>query len=177
MPLARLQRKGGEIMGLDMYLSGDKYFVPDHKTLQAEYEAGKERPGPSEARTLGKPVDADGEHISSSQHDLGYWRKFAPLHNYIVQNFANGVDECQQIELTEDDLEKIAVALTDGTLPSNEDCGGFFFGSSDVWDEYRAEAAQHAAKIRAAAQWINSSPLHPSGSCAQWRSVHYQASW
>jgi len=164
-------------MGLDMYLSGEKFFVPDYKTLQAEYEAGKERPGPSEARTLGKPVDADGEAISSSQHDLGYWRKFAPLHEYIVNTFAGGVDECQRINLDEDDLEKIAVALTDDALPSNDDCGGFFFGSGDAWDEYRAEAAQHAAKIRAAAQWIKAAPLHPSGSHAQWRSVHYQASW
>ena len=79
-------------MGLDMYLSGDKYYVPDYKTLQDEYEAGKERPSPSESRKLGKPVDAEGEHITSTQHDLGYWRKFAPLHEYIVNTFANGVD-------------------------------------------------------------------------------------
>jgi hypothetical protein len=164
-------------MGLDMYLSGDKYFVPDYKTLQAEYEAGKERPGPSEARTLGKPVDADGEAISSSQHELGYWRKFAPLHEYIVETFANGVDECQRIDLDGDDLEMIAVALTDDALPSNDNCGGFLFGSGEGWDEYRAEAAHHADKIRAAAQWLEASPLHPSGSHAQWRSVHYQASW
>ena len=164
-------------MGLDMYLCGEKFFVPDYKTLQAEYEAGKERPGPSEARTLGKPVDADGEAISSSQHDLGYWRKFAPLHEYIVKTFAGGVDECQRIDLDEDDLEMIAVALTDDALPSNDDCGGFLFGSGDAWDEYRAEAEHHAAKIRAAAQWIKAAPLHPSGSHAQWRSVHYQASW
>ena len=164
-------------MGLDMYLSGDKYYVPDYKTLQDEYEDGKERPSPSEARTLGRPVDADGEHMSSTQHDLGYWRKFSPLHKYIVDTFADGVDECQKIDLTEDDLETIAQALTDATLPSNDDCGGFFFGDGEMWDEMKAEAARHAEKIRAAAKWINSSPLHPSGSCAQWRSVHYQASW
>lgn len=164
-------------MGLDMYLSGDKYYVPDYKTLQDEYEAGKERPSPSEARTLGKPVDADGEHMSSTRHDLGYWRKFSPLHKYIVDTFADGVDECQKIDLTEDDLETIAQALTDATLPSNDDCGGFFFGDGEMWDEMKAEAARHAEKIRAAAKWINSSPLHPSGLCAQWRSVHYQASW
>ena len=120
---------------------------------------------------------ADGEHMSSTQHDLGYWRKFSPLHKYIVDTFADGVDECQKIDLTEDDLETIAQALTDAALPSNDDCGGFFFGDGEMWDEMKAEAARHAEKIRAAAKWINSSPLHPSGSCAQWRSVHYQASW
>ena len=164
-------------MGLDMYLSGEKYFVPDYKTLQDEYEAGKERPSFEEARTLGKPVDDDGEPVCSTQHDLGYWRKFAPLHEYIVKTFAEGVDECQRICLDEDDLEKIAGALTDDALPSNEDCGGFFFGSGEGWDEYRAEAAEHADKIRAAARWLEASPKHPSGSHAQWRSVHYQASW
>jgi len=164
-------------MGLDMYLSGEKYYVPDYDTLQNEYEAGKERPSPSEARTLGKPLDADGEHVSSTQHDLGYWRKFAPLHEYIVKTFADGVDECQRIDLTGEDLEKIAGALTEDALPSNEDCGGPFFGNSAFWDDHRADAEQYANQILAAAKWLDKSPKHPSGAMAQWRSVHYQASW
>jgi hypothetical protein len=88
-------------MGLDMYLTGEKFFVPDYKTLQDEYEAGKERPSFEEARALGKPVDDDGEPVCSTQHELGYWRKFAPLHQYIVETFADGVDECQRIDLDE----------------------------------------------------------------------------
>ena len=164
-------------MGLNMYLSGEKFFVPDYKTLQVEYEAGKERPSPSEWRVLGQPVDDDGEPVRSTQLDLVYWRKFAPLHKYIVETFADGVDECQRINLGGADLEMIAEALTDAPLPTNDDFGGFLFGSGDAWDEYRAEAAAIAEKIRAAARWVEAVPKHPSGSHAQWRSVHYQASW
>jgi len=164
-------------MGLDMYLSGEKYYVPDYDTLRKQYEQGEDRPSPEEVKKMGQPLDADGEHVSSTQHDLGYWRKFAPLHEYIVKTFADGVDECQRIDLTGEDLEKIAGALTEDALPSNEDCGGFFFGSAEFWDDHRAEAVEHAEKIRAAARWLEAAPKHPSGSHAQWRSVHYQASW
>lgn len=38
---------------------------------------------------------------------IGYWRDFNYLHEYIVDNFADGVDECQLIPLTKDDVVKI----------------------------------------------------------------------
>lgn len=38
---------------------------------------------------------------------IGYWRNFNYLHQYIVDNFADGVDECQLIPLTKDDVVQI----------------------------------------------------------------------
>lgn len=39
--------------------------------------------------------------------EIGYWRKFNALHNYIVDNFADGVDECQEIPLTKENVVQI----------------------------------------------------------------------
>ena len=38
---------------------------------------------------------------------IRYWRNFNSLHQYIVDNFADGVDECQLIPLTKDDVVQI----------------------------------------------------------------------
>lgn len=38
---------------------------------------------------------------------IGYLRDFNYLHQYIIDNFADGVDECQLIPLTKDDVVKI----------------------------------------------------------------------
>jgi hypothetical protein len=152
-------------MGLDMYLTGEKYFVRDYQS--AEYLDND----------ASRPIDDDGERIESSNHSLAYWRKFAPLHNFIVDEFANGEDDCQRIGLGRDDLIKIAEAIEGNKLPPDDDCLGFFFGSPEIWAEYRAEAKEHAAQFRAAATWFDAAPKYESGSPMQWRSVHYQAIW
>ena len=145
-------------MGLDMYLSGDKY-ISQYDTTQRD-----ENGIPLEIK---RPV-IDGFEVTSYNLDLGYWRKFAPLHHFIVKVFADGVDECQEIHLSADDLRRIARALRDGGLPDNDECGGFFFGLREFWDEYRAEAYEHAETFEKAAKWVESN---------SWNSVTYQASW
>jgi hypothetical protein len=156
-------------MGLDMYMTGEKYFVQDY---------GKKVPDASLIdENEGRPLDTEGEHMESANYRLGYWRKFAPLHRFIVNEFANGEDDCRRIGLGRDDLIKIAEAIEGNKLPSDDDCHGFFFGSPEIWAEYRAEAKEHAAQFRAAATWCEAAPKYESGSPMQWRSVHYQASW
>lgn len=151
-------------MGLDMYLRGDKFYVQDF---------GAETP----TENNGKPTDADGDCIQNSIHDLGYWRKFAPLHTYIVNEYAEGIDECQQIQLEAEDLEAIADALRGNELPDNEECHGFFFGAPEHWDEDRADAENHAKMFDDAIDWLRAAPKYDSGKLKQWRSVYYQASW
>lgn len=145
-------------MGLDMYLRGDK-FISNWDTSQID-EHGM-------ALEVKRPV-IDGFEVSSYNLDLGYWRKFAPLHHFIVKVFADGVDECQEIHLSADDLRRIAAALRDDNLPDNEDCGGFFFGNPEFWDADRAEGEKHAETFDNAAKWVDSN---------SWNSVIYQASW
>ena len=137
-------------MGLDMYLTGEKFF-PSHK--------------------IDRPLDLDGDRIQQSEIELGYWRKFAPLHIFIVNTFADGVDECQRINLHEGDLVAIAEAIMAEKLTPNEGSTGCFFGNDEIWDKYRGEKESHAATFVAASDWLRQQPE------SQWRSVYYQASW
>jgi len=145
-------------MGLDMYLRGDK-FISNWDTSQRD-EDGM----PLEVK---RPV-IDGFEVTSYNLDLGYWRKFAPLHHFIVRVFADGEDNCQEIHLSADDLRRIAAALRDDNLPDNDDCAGFFFGNPEFWDADRAEGEKHAETFDKAAKWVESN---------SWNSVIYQASW
>lgn len=81
-----------------------------------------------------------------STNEVHYWRKFNALHGFIVQNFANGVDECQEIPLSKDDVKEIIKALKESKdlaekgetdqLPMPP-VGGFFFGTTEVGDYYK----------------------------------------
>ena len=145
-------------MGLDMYLRGDKFISKwDHS--QQKPEGG--------SLEVDRPV-IDGFEVETYVLDMGYWRKFAPLHVYIVNEFADGVDECQRIDLEADQLRKIANALRDNELPNNDDCHGFFFGGPEMWDEDRSEGKKHAKLFDKAADWVEAT---------SWGSVTYQASW
>ena len=84
-------------MGLDMTLRGHHY--------NTAYKDDVPRP----------KLD-DKYDIESMNVDLGYWRKHADLHGYIVNTFAKGVDECQKKELSEDDLDKIIMAIREDKL-------------------------------------------------------------
>lgn len=156
-------------MGLDMYLTGSKYFVRDFKQ-PLDLENGFD---PNE----GRPVDPDGDPIESTEHGLAYWRKHGPLHTYIVQAFAEGRDDCERIELGAEDLRSIARAVAANKLPGDDQSEGFFFGSREIWAELRAEAKIHAERFEQAARWLEGSPRYENGSPKQWRSVYYQASW
>lgn len=108
-------------MGLDMYLEGRTF----------NWERKEKR---------------DGFRVKGVMLELGYWRKHPDLHGYIVQTFANGVDECQVIELNEDALENILQAVKDDRLPKTT---GFFFGTSGPDDK-----APTIAILTAAIEWL-----------------------
>lgn len=92
--------------------------------------------------------------------ELGYWRKHPNLHGFIVQTFAHGVDECQEIPLSMEDMALILAATTKDDLPVTT---GFFFGQS------RPEDRDHTLTvINAAISWLSEDPA---------REVYYQASW
>lgn len=95
-------------MGLDMYLEGRKYLTQNWKHPE-------------------KNATEDGFRLKEKILELGYWRKEPNLHGYIVQTFADGKDECQDIELCVEDLEKIREAVRNRQLV---DTSGFFFGRS-----------------------------------------------
>ena len=146
-------------MGLDMYLTGDKFRASGvYNKETGEYD-------PVE------PTYVDGFKLSSERLELGYWRKNAPLHVLIVNRFADGKDDCKTIDLGEKQLRLIAELLRSETLPTDEQCGGFFFGDEEWWAECRKDADKDAKVFEAAADWL------ASGGAGFWNSVEYQASW
>ena len=148
-------------MGLDMYLRGDHYNS-DHSRhgditrdkLDNEYE------------------------ISSYEVDLGYWRKHADLHGYIVNTFADGKDNCQKIELDENDLDKIIMAIRHDKLVKDHCC--FFFGNSTEFGYYEEKEKEYAINcFEKAKKFIRRGKelFEKDGLFIQPRSVSYQASW
>lgn len=123
-------------MGLDMYLTGERYFSQD------KYR----EPG-----------------LIGERYQLGYWRKHPNLHGHIVQEFADGEDDCHEISLTQEDLLAIIEAIENNRLPITT---GFFFGASDGTEKER-----DLQIFRDAIIWLEA----PDESAS--RFITYQASW
>jgi hypothetical protein len=96
-------------MGLDMYLTGRKYFWHNYQHRDTERRE-------------------DDKRVKSLDVELAYWRKHPDLHGYIVSAFADGKDDCREIELSADELREIIRAVKGKRLPKTT---GFFFGESD----------------------------------------------
>lgn len=73
---------------------------------------------------------------------FGSWRKANQIHGWIVDKFANGIDNCEEIEIPRTGLIELKqlceIVLTDNSLalkllPPRE---GFFFGSYDIDNYY-----------------------------------------
>jgi len=96
-------------MGLDMYLNGKAFLWTDWDKPENN-------------------LQRDGYRVREITLELGYWRKHPDLHGYIVETFAKGVDNCEEINLTAENMIQIIAAIKDRQLPHTE---GFFFGASD----------------------------------------------
>jgi len=83
-------------MGLDMYLTGDKY-TPSFGDNEREV--------------------VDGYEVESQRLKMGYWRKHWALHNYIegFEEFKE-LDGSHKIDLSSDNLRLIADAVEKGLL-------------------------------------------------------------
>jgi hypothetical protein len=125
-------------MGLDMYLNGNKYFMD---------RATEKHPKKAEI------------------YELGYWRKHPNLHGYIVQTFAEGVDDCREISLSREAIIDIMGALLNRRLPPTT---GFFFGASENTQE---EMQQDLEIFRHALAWLDTEER------GMWKSISYEASW
>lgn len=109
---------------------------------------------------MGLDMYLKGMNDAGELVELGYWRKHPNLHGFIVETFAGGVDECQEIPLTVEDLSLILAATTKEILPETT---GFFFGQS------RPEHKEDTLQIfHEAVDWLSKDPK---------RRVFYRASW
>ncbi len=133
-------------MGLDMYLTGDNYLLNDWEN-------------PDNNRC------EDGHRVKRLELELGYWRKHPDLHGFIVENFADGEDDCRPIELGHEQLRRIIDAIQSGKLPKTQ---GFFFGESENDSQQKAFDIEVFEKAIA---WLAGEAK------GKWKSVIYQASW
>lgn len=74
---------------------------------------------------------------------IEYWRNFNTLHNYIVDNFADGVDNRHEIPLTKDNavqilnyLNHIVDVLSSLTMVLTED-GNYYYYKCEIPDEIK----------------------------------------
>ena len=115
-------------MGLDMYLTGDKY-VPEHQDNLPR-------------------AKVDSYPVESQRLQMGYWRKHWALHNYINDNYCE--DGSVKIELESDDLRKIADAVEQGDLL---DAG--YREEIDAWHKEPEKVAETLKMLRDAADWLD----------------------
>lgn len=104
---------------------------------------------------------------------IAQWRKVNSIHNYIVEKYANGVDECQEIPLNIEDIaelnqicKQVLENPSDGPekLPTQ---AGFFFGSTDYDEWYLADLKQTVTMLD-----------YVTLMDRDWRhKYYYQASW
>lgn len=130
-------------MGLDMYLHAE------------QYSSGYEWSKPDEKATVAAIVAATGIQpfvdprtpSVTVTFTVGYWRKANAIHNWFVSQLAAGVDECQRIEVSRDNvqtLKDLCLAVLSGELApaALPPVAGFFFGSTEIDDGYRDDLAR-----------------------------------
>ncbi len=105
-------------MGLDMYLYG--------ATITFEGESSK---------------------MKIQLEEVAYWRKQNAIHNWFVNTVQEGVDNCALYGVSERHLKKLLVEckkVLENPTPENAmkilpTLGGFFFGGTDLTNEYELE--------------------------------------
>ena len=126
-------------MGLDMYLYLQK------NDYVSDFTEGAEINYPEELKELEEYIQkANFRSVGTkTRYQVGYWRKFNALHNWIVEHLADGVDKCQSIKLTVNNGEEIVsicekllkdrdVELAKELMPTKD---GSCFGSLE-YDEW-----------------------------------------
>jgi hypothetical protein len=82
-------------MGLDMYLYANKY-LNNENVDQIKKLAG----------TNNLPNESGTESIHIRQL-VGYWRKVNAVHGWFINKIASGVDECQELYISREQLEQL----------------------------------------------------------------------
>lgn len=129
-------------MGLDMYLEVRK-FVPakNYKVVDGDYtsEFHQEYVDILEASKMKSLAAVDSVGLSITETAI-YWRKVNSIHNWFIEKVAKGVDECQPIYVSREQLELLLETVTEAIDTKNAEllppASGFFFGSTNVDEWY-----------------------------------------
>jgi len=133
-------------MGLDMYLNKKIY-------IGAEYAHRKVK-GKIDITIGKKKVNINFDQVTNIEERVIYWRKANQIHAWFVKNCQDGVDECQESEVSREQLQELCDAcrvvlmskgkknakkVANENLPPQE---GFFFGTAEI-DEYYYQDIEH----------------------------------
>ena len=130
-------------MGLDMYLKVS-YYLSD---WSHDKESDNSRMYRDLVSKLGAPTTDRVPSLTVNVNCV-YWRRANAIHKWFVDTLANGVDECQPIYVTKENLHTLVSlceqVLADPTraeelLPTTS---GFFFGGT-AYDEWYMEDIKH----------------------------------
>lgn len=154
-------------MGLDMYLSLEKSEASDEAIA-----------------TEGKIIKTAGKCWVNKSWCVGYWRKANQVHKWFVDNVGDGVDECQKMYCSLDDIKtlhkicidiisepSIAEARAKELLPTSE---GFFFGPTEYGEWYWDDIKNTIEITEAVIEFLEAEEKKEDG--ARW-GIIYQASW
>ena len=119
-------------MGLDMYLTGDKY-TPSFGDNKREV--------------------VDGYEVESQRLSLAYWRKHWALHNYIEENY--GESDGGRFHLESEDLRDIGKAVAEGKLVDPVD--DYMPSYAEVYAYHRKpeQVRETVNALRKAADWLD----------------------
>lgn len=122
-------------MGLDMYLTKKVYIGAEYKHRNVKGVINLTE-GDND-----KPIKIELSRVSYIEERVGYWRKANQIHSWFVKNVQEGVDDCGEYDVSEEQLSQLLAdckkvkedsKLAETVLPTQS---GFFFGGTE-YDEY-----------------------------------------
>ncbi len=85
-------------MGLDMYLKRKIYIGAQyHSNISGDLNIYKD----------GNKLPISLDTVQYIEQEVGYWRKANAIHNFFVNNVQEGVDDCKDYYVSDDDLEEL----------------------------------------------------------------------
>lgn len=134
-------------MGLDMYLYRKTFIYTGDYIKESEQEKVIVTKGGEHHPYI------KNERIKYVVEEVGYWRKANQIHKWFVDNVQNGVDNCGEYLVKEDQLANLleTCKLILDKDPSKASVllpvqSGFFFGSTD-YDQYYFKDLENTVKI------------------------------
>jgi hypothetical protein len=149
-------------MGLDMYLSAEKYH----------YGALDEEPTEL-TKAVNNVTDTKGHQVKSFRIWACDWRKSNQIHAWFVDNVQEGEDDCKEYSVDTGQLGELVElckrvlanhALAEELLPTQ---AGFFFGGTEIDEYYFQDLEDTIKKLE---------PFVTDPSWAIW-DFYYQSSW
>lgn len=193
-------------MGLDMYLYLGSYESRSRWDITSDDSNSKTKSFyPKELKTFEDELLQHNLLSKETMYQVGYWRKFNALHGYFTDKLNKGNEIYDTLYIDDDELEnlteilkKVNEILSKSATHKNEygtiiyDCqdeiknilppkDGFFFGSLDIDEYYKADVEYSIDLFEKVLKFIKeqrekNSKIKDRRKRKSW-SIYYDASW